>query len=289
MLAAGTGFPIEQAVQPLALFNRHVRARYAKSQNKLDFFYEPPPIPFAKLYASTAKAISLCMLFAPLFPPAYVITSVLLFFAFGCYKFGLSFWFRQPKPLGGLLMDRLCDFLGAVLVCHVLISWYAQMQARAEDVEDSAMLTVLIVALVVWLVSQLAIRVQNVLRDRTTHPGTTGGLAYTEVEAAKGYKIDRYVCPAAVKNRQLRGHERDIVQLFKSRQISASIQRSKTRELDVAAQKAGKKSQVVPIDSSAEPNTGNMSVTSTPNRTPEPPEGKLNLDKEATKVVSSQK
>ena len=262
MLAAGTGFPIEQAVQPLALFNRYVRARYAKSQNRLDFFYEPPPILFAKLYASTVKAISLCMLFAPIFPLAYPLTAILLFFAFGCYKFGLSFWFRRPKPLGNLMMDRLCDFLGAVLVCHVIIAYVAQSEARQDQMSDSQMLNVLIVALLLWLVSQVAIRVQHVLRDRTTHPGTTGGIVYSEVPAKKGYPIDRYVCPAAAKNRQLRDHEEEIVEAFKSRH--ASMSKSRTRELG-AADRASKPSQVVPVDDSIErQNAGDMSVTSTP-------------------------
>ena len=72
-------------------------ARFADSQVKLDLLYRPPRFLFAQQYASTLKALSLCLVYAPLYPPAYLITGVLLFFAYACYKGALKMWYRKPS------------------------------------------------------------------------------------------------------------------------------------------------------------------------------------------------
>ena len=45
MLASGFTPPLEQATQPLALFNRHVRSHFAVSQDKLNSLWQVRPTP----------------------------------------------------------------------------------------------------------------------------------------------------------------------------------------------------------------------------------------------------
>ena len=93
MVGAGTGFPLAQLTQPFSILKRHWKGRReAVSQSQLDKLWKPPRFQFAQHYASTLKALSLCLVYAPLYPPAYLITGVLLLFAYACYKGALKMW-----------------------------------------------------------------------------------------------------------------------------------------------------------------------------------------------------
>ena len=99
MVGAGTGFPLAQLTQPFSILMRHWKGRReaVTSQSQLDKLWKPPRFQFAQHYASTLKALSLCLVYAPLYPPAYLITGVLLFFAYACYKGALKMWYRKPS------------------------------------------------------------------------------------------------------------------------------------------------------------------------------------------------
>ena len=104
MVGAGTGFPLAQLTQPESILMRWMGAgihwkgrREAASQSQLDKLWKPPRFQFAQHYASTLKALSLCLVYAPLYPPAYLITGVLLVFAYACYKGALKMWYRKPS------------------------------------------------------------------------------------------------------------------------------------------------------------------------------------------------
>ena len=68
-----------QLTQPFYFLQRHVFAKMVtQSQAKLDKMWKPPRFMFAQHYASTLKALSLVLVYAPLWPPAYLVTAVLL-------------------------------------------------------------------------------------------------------------------------------------------------------------------------------------------------------------------
>ena len=134
MVGAGIGFPLTQITQPFSVLMRHWKGRReAVSQSQLDRLWTPPRFQFAQHYASTLKALSLCLVYAPLYPPAYLITSVLLFFAYACYKGALKMWYHKPRPLKELLCDRMVAFVVWVLLpAHIVVSWDAQNKARQD-------------------------------------------------------------------------------------------------------------------------------------------------------------
>ena len=79
IIAAGVGFQVYQLVQPETLFFRYVLAKtkqFAASQRKLNELWEPPGILFGGLYAGTFKVVTLCLVYAPFWPPAYLLTAV---------------------------------------------------------------------------------------------------------------------------------------------------------------------------------------------------------------------
>ena len=106
MLAAGAFFP-SQALQPLALLRRHVQSRHALSQPQLDRLWAPPPILFAETYASIAKSIALCLVYAPFWPLAYGLTAATLLFSYGCFRAALRYWYARPPPLNAVSYTHL--------------------------------------------------------------------------------------------------------------------------------------------------------------------------------------
>lgn len=86
--------------QPITLLKRYVLARWAVSQDGLDKLWDPPRMPFAQLFASTLKLISLGLIYAPFSPLSYVWTAILLLSSWLTTKVGLSFWcVRLPNCL----------------------------------------------------------------------------------------------------------------------------------------------------------------------------------------------
>ena len=93
MIAAGVGFPLYQILQYDSVLFKMLPARWsAVSQAKLNEAYRPPPIYFGSLYASSFKAIALCLVYSPFWPPAYLLTAVLLVFSWLCTKLALRYW-----------------------------------------------------------------------------------------------------------------------------------------------------------------------------------------------------
>ena len=127
MVGAGTGFPLAQLTQPFSILMRHWKGRReaVTSQSQLDKLWKPPRFQFAQHYASTLKALSLCLVYAPLYPPAYLITGVLLFFAYACYKGALKMWCHTPSSC--FLLTAHCSLLTAY--CLLPTAYYLLLTA----------------------------------------------------------------------------------------------------------------------------------------------------------------
>ena len=65
-----------RATQIDRLFNRYVRGRFAASQIKLNQLYAPPPMAFGHLYAETFRTLSIGVVYAPIYPPAFILTAL---------------------------------------------------------------------------------------------------------------------------------------------------------------------------------------------------------------------
>ena len=223
MLASGFTPPLEQALQPLALFNRHVRSHFAVSQQKLDELWRPPELKSSLLYASLLKTLSLCLIYAPLWPMAYLVTSLLCAFAMLCYRVAISAWYRQPPPLSDLLTRRMEAGLAALLLLHVVITHFATLLASPQgDYFENALqcggmacaYVQLLVALMLWLLGVIVLRVP---RSGGGGPRelNTDGVRLKDVAAhTGGQACERYECPAAVNARRLRRLEKQGVNLM---------------------------------------------------------------------------
>ena len=81
-----------QVVQPGPLLQRYCFARLVVSQHRLNQLWAPPDMLLGELYASTIKTVALCLVYAPLWPPAYIVTALALLLNYVCTKFAVAYW-----------------------------------------------------------------------------------------------------------------------------------------------------------------------------------------------------
>ena len=75
-----------KVTQPWTWFKRVVLARSAASQLQLNALWAPPPMLIGELFAETVKTLALCLLYAPLYPPLYLLTAASLLVSFTANK-----------------------------------------------------------------------------------------------------------------------------------------------------------------------------------------------------------
>ena len=73
---------ILQIIQLGPLFQRHVLSRYYVSEYKVAQLWLPPAFPMGYLHATSFKMVALCLIYAPLYPPAYLFSAAALFFVY---------------------------------------------------------------------------------------------------------------------------------------------------------------------------------------------------------------
>ena len=64
------------------------------------------------LYANSLKSVALCLLYAPLWPAAYVLTAVALMLNFLATKFAVSKWWAKPPMVSEEMMEKMRSRLG---------------------------------------------------------------------------------------------------------------------------------------------------------------------------------
>merc|ERR1740124_1342728 len=105
--------------RPKSIFNRYIRARFITSQHKLNRLWKPPRMPVGRLYANVVKDVSLCIIYGPIFPLAYLLTAVRLALSFWTNLFTITYFFGRPAALTEKMMTSMtsgffCLCLGAL-------------------------------------------------------------------------------------------------------------------------------------------------------------------------------
>ena len=78
-------------------------------------------MPVGRLYADVVKLVSLCLIYGPLFPFAYLLTAMRLVVQFWATLFTITFLYGRPAALTEKLMDRYAAETaprGAGLACR---------------------------------------------------------------------------------------------------------------------------------------------------------------------------
>jgi len=181
--------------------------------------WEPPEMLLGELYASSLKTVGLCLVYAPLWPWAYPLTTIALLFNYGCTKVGVAYWYKKPPMVSEELMTKFRSRLGLLMLLHTLVAFLA---ADAADPAVEAGLfavgrapSVPVVAMFfAWVVYEL-LDLPDVLslipglgpKDELSRSGTedTKGIPYRAVDGKGGvkevqqYDVDEYICPSVTK------------------------------------------------------------------------------------------
>ena len=198
--AAAVLLACARALASAVFFRRHVLGRYALSQPQLDRLWRAPQLQCAATYASTAKSLALCLIYAPLWPPAYALTAVLLLFSYVCFRVAIRKWFARPRPLDETLLNELRGALLSLLIMHVCVLHAVTAYARDPAMTDGLVRFIVLITL-------CSLSFLLTFRQRE-FANTTDGVPYDIMRARVGTPIEQYENPAAAVARRLRGLER---------------------------------------------------------------------------------
>ena len=192
-----------RAVQPETLIKRHcVAPLVAHTQQKLDQLWTPPPMLIGELYANLLKTVALGFIYAPLNPVSLLLCALCLGFGFVCTNVGMSFWFRRPPHVDDELLASVRKGFSLVAGGYVLVASIGLYRSSAHHsaARPLDMIGALAATWLLWMAAPLqlvpAFGSYSKTRGKVTGSGSFTDVAYDEVFAAKGYTIDRYVCPA---------------------------------------------------------------------------------------------
>lgn len=213
-----------QVVDYNMLLNRYVMARHTISQTRLNELWLPMPMSIGYLYASSFMVLALGLLYAPIYPPAYLVTAIGLVFLYWTTQYAIAFNYRRPRQvdIGMLAQERRMLCYGVVLA-HILIMILGTNAAAPQSKLGVAMIGPGI-SLFIWLLfcclestSSFFVPGLGTVSPWDKCPGheqfkkfvheeadaafaeeDTQGIRYADVPEAKGYSVARYVCPVPV-------------------------------------------------------------------------------------------
>ena len=191
--------------QPVAWFQRFVRGRFARSQLRLNSLWSPPEMLIGELFAEIVKSVGLCLLFAPLYPPLYLLTSLCLLLSFVGDKYAISYWWKNPPSLRHDLMERLRLEIWLLLPLHFIMSGVGNARAQHDFGFTSVALAPTVVSGAVWLGYPLALLVSGRVKWLQAHDPlelTTEGVRFDDVPRVKGYDVERFRGLAATRQEE---------------------------------------------------------------------------------------
>ena len=78
---------------------------------RLNQLWAPPSMELGTMHAETFRMLALGLVYAPVYPPAFLFTACALLLSFYATKFGIAHWYRKPAHLAGHLMKRMRNAL----------------------------------------------------------------------------------------------------------------------------------------------------------------------------------
>ena len=139
-----------------------------------------------------------------------------------------------------MLMERMRLGLILALAFHVVLLHFTRGVAeRGESTPFHVWFVRLIVVVILWTAQAGAVAMRRTTADLASGHSVTDSIRYDRVLIEKGYRPERYVCPAAAKARHLRGLMQHGVDQIKAAQEEGERRRSQASEAQAQAAAAG--------------------------------------------------
>ena len=180
---------------------------FASSYGKVLKAWEPPELLPSSSYAALITALTLCLLYAPLYPPVYLLSAAGLTFNFLCFKFGVVHWYRTPPSFDEEMAEGLRKVIARLVLPLHVATFYLSI---ANASFDPPMAPVYAAAFLVFgfiLADKFVLPFIPAFRDYhqlsssgdttvtcETH-GTSHAINYDNVQSFAKYNIDFYAFP----------------------------------------------------------------------------------------------
>merc|ERR1740117_1046069 len=125
-------FGFSQTVPAVQLLKRYILARGATSQHKLNDLWRPPRMDLGKNYAKLFKAMSLVIIYAPLYPPMYPLAALYLLISYVSTRFGVSYWFAQPAKMNETVSNHMRGWLAGSMFISLVIKRFIMNRSTAD-------------------------------------------------------------------------------------------------------------------------------------------------------------
>ena len=135
-----------------ALFKRYVLGCFAASQIRLNQLWAPPRMPLGGIYAETFRSLAVGMVYAPIYPPAFLFTAWALFGNYLSTRWAISTWYMRPPLVDGQLMKRMRNACGWLLLGCIMVAASILVEARASGGLVGQALPALLIGFLVWVV-----------------------------------------------------------------------------------------------------------------------------------------
>lgn len=184
MVTTMLSFAFVQMVPIFSFLKRHVLARRATSQQKLNALWLPPRMDVGKNYAKLFKATSLVIIYAPLYPPFYLIAVFYLLVSYYASRIGISYWFARPSMMREMVSEHMRGWLAGAVGISIVMKRFI-MNHNLADVP-------LYLSFVAWATYMLVFEVfQKTIQDEVDldedNPGSESMFSDLKKEV--------YVCP----------------------------------------------------------------------------------------------
>ena len=122
LLADAITTPILRLADPMTRFGHHYAAKRAKTQAKMNSYFEGTTCFFAERYTDMTKTAFVSLFFSAIFPQGLFITAFALLVSFWVDKYCLFRLWKQPPAMDGALASAARFQISLIFVIHCFIS-----------------------------------------------------------------------------------------------------------------------------------------------------------------------
>ena len=178
------------------LLSRLLLYRNKLTQARLDQLWEPVSLPTGELYAAMLRTMALTLVYAPFYPPAYLIGAAALTVNFLANRFAICFWYRSPPHIDDSITSHFRHSLLIILLLNFSSNLIAQSLAQPDLKAFTQLYIRLGCVLGPWFIFvAFPFHRVNCLAKYNGHLDTTEGIAYEDVFRLKGVELASYACP----------------------------------------------------------------------------------------------
>lgn len=179
---------MSQVVSMPSLLKRFVLARTATSQHKLNQLWMPPPMKVGQRQAKLYKAMSLVLIYAPMYPPMYLLAALYLVPSFLATRFGISHWFAQPSRMDQTVSESMRGWLAGSMGISLMIKRLMTVESIYQRGFASIPLYMSVIAWASYMV------IYEGFAKTLSNEGNLDSQEATGVEFKDLNKVE-YVCP----------------------------------------------------------------------------------------------